>query len=100
MTDLKTTRKAAIATATAQLASIGWVLNPKTLTARYQIRGFGSIHLRCSDPREYGRDVMTVRAVRVHRMDLADVAADFAAASNSSAEVRLILNSLQAAIAV
>lgn len=93
-----TDRKTAIQTATAQLASIGWVLNPKTLTARYEVRGFGSIHLRCSDPREYGRDLMTVRAVRVHRLDLGHVAADFAAAYNSSEEVRLILDELHATL--
>lgn len=94
-----TDRKTAIQNAAAQLASIGWVLNPKTLTARYEIKGFGSIHLRCSDPREYGRDLMTVRAVRVHRLDLGPVAADFAAASNSSDEVRAILDTLHAVLA-
>lgn len=92
-------RKTAISTATAQLATLGWVLNPKTLTARYEIQGFGSIHLRCSDPREYGRDLMTVRAVKVHRLDLGSVGSDFAAASASSDEVRAILDSLHATLA-
>lgn len=93
-----TPRKVAIQTATDELAALGWKLNPKTLCASYAIREMGSIHLRCSDPREYGRDVMTVRAVKVHRLDLASVSSDFAAASNSSDAVREILDRLHAAL--
>lgn len=94
-----TARKSAIQTATADLAALGWVLNPKTLCASYAIKGMGSIHLRCSDPREYGRDMLTVRALKVHRLDLASAAADLAAASNYADEVRAILDTLHATLA-
>lgn len=80
--------------AIARIAALGWVVNPRTLIARYEVKGCGTLHLRCADPREYGRDNLTFRAARVHIADLSGVAADLNAASASACGVRVVFDAL------
>ena len=77
---------------TAQLSPLGWEWNRKTSKARYPISEGLGIYLTMADRRDYGRlSASIIVSPRVHVADLANLAADIHAASQTAAHVAEII---------